>query len=161
MKGCTKGVYCLLILDGHNSHATPEFDQYCTENHIITLCMPPHTLYLLQPLDVSCFSPLKRAYGYEVQELARQGILHIDKVDFLSIYINVRLQVFIEQTIKSGFQATGLVPADPQRVLSSLTIVNYATPSPPLTSHGEIWTSETPYTVAQLEQQVYLIKELL
>ena len=67
----TKGVYRLLILDGHNSHATPEFDQYCTANNIITLCMPAHTSHLLQPLDVSCFSPLKRSYGQEVQELVR------------------------------------------------------------------------------------------
>jgi hypothetical protein len=54
----TRGVYRLLILDGHSSHATPEFDQYCPENNIITLCMPPHTSHLLQPLDVSCFSLL-------------------------------------------------------------------------------------------------------
>ena len=67
----TAGVYRLLVLDGHSSHATPEFDQYCADNKIITLCMPPHTSHLLQPLDVSCFSPLKRAYGREVEELAR------------------------------------------------------------------------------------------
>ena len=43
----TKGAYRLLILDGHSSHATPEFDQYCTANKIITLCMPTHTSHLL------------------------------------------------------------------------------------------------------------------
>jgi hypothetical protein len=43
----TTGVYRLLILDGHGSHATPEFDQYCTENKIISLCMPAHTSHLL------------------------------------------------------------------------------------------------------------------
>jgi hypothetical protein len=43
----THGVYLLLILDGHSSHATPEFDKYCTENKIITLCMPAHTSHLL------------------------------------------------------------------------------------------------------------------
>jgi hypothetical protein len=59
----TAGVYRLLIVDGHSSHATPEFDQYCANNKIITLCMPPHTSHLLQPLDVSYYSPLKRAYG--------------------------------------------------------------------------------------------------
>jgi hypothetical protein len=43
----TAGVYRLLVLDGHSSHATPEFDQYCADNKIITLCMPPHTSHLL------------------------------------------------------------------------------------------------------------------
>jgi hypothetical protein len=59
----TKGTHRLLILDGHSSHSTPEFDRYCTTNKITTLCMPAHTSHLLQPLGVSCFSPLKRSYG--------------------------------------------------------------------------------------------------
>lgn len=36
----TKGKYRLLILDGHGSHLTPQFDRICTENLIIPLCMP-------------------------------------------------------------------------------------------------------------------------
>jgi hypothetical protein len=82
-KSVTRGVYRLLILDGHDSHATPEFDQFCKDNKIITLCMPPHTSHLLQPLDVGCYSPLKVLYGHEVAELARQGVFHVDKLDFL------------------------------------------------------------------------------
>ncbi|KAF2837713.1 DDE-domain-containing protein, partial [Patellaria atrata CBS 101060] len=80
-----KGVYRLLILDGHSSHATPEFDQYCTENKIITLCIPSHTSHRLQPLDVSCYSSLKVAYGHEVQKLAYYRVPYIDKEDFLAI----------------------------------------------------------------------------
>ena len=157
----TKGTHRLLILDGHNSHTTPEFDQYCTANNIVTLCMPAHTSHLLQPLDVSCFSPLKRSYGQEVQELVRQRIHHIDKEDFLTIYSKIRPFVFTDQNIKSGFSATGLIPYDPQRVLSSPTITK--TPSPPGTANGEapLWTSETLHTLAQLEQQARLIQDLL
>ncbi|KAI1675982.1 Transposase [Pyrenophora tritici-repentis] len=50
----TAGVYRLLILDGHSSHATPEFDQYCANNKIITLSQAvvqietPHTVAELQ-----------------------------------------------------------------------------------------------------------------
>ena len=84
-KGRTKGVYRMLILDGHRSHLTAEFDQYCKNNQIITLCMPAHASHLLQPLDVSCFKPLKRAYGTEVYNYVRRGIHHIDKQDFLGI----------------------------------------------------------------------------
>jgi len=46
-RGCTKGIYRLLILDGHESHISVEFQQYCQENNIITLRMPPHSSYLL------------------------------------------------------------------------------------------------------------------
>jgi hypothetical protein len=35
-KDRTKGVYRLLILDGHGSHSTPEFDLFCSEHSIIT-----------------------------------------------------------------------------------------------------------------------------
>ena len=38
-KDRTKGVYRLLVLDGHGSHSTPEFDLFCKEHSIITLCM--------------------------------------------------------------------------------------------------------------------------
>ena len=151
----TAGVYRLLILDGHSSHATPEFDQYCAENKIITLCMPPHTSHLLQPLDVSCFSPLKRAYGREIEKLARQGVYHIDKIDFLTVYQQIRPTVFTQQNIQAGFQATGLVPPCPDRVLSSLTVAR--TPSPPQTTtdnNAAMQTAaaqtETPQTVAEL-----------
>jgi hypothetical protein len=78
--------------------------------------MPAHTSHLLQPLDVSCFAPLKAAYGHEVSELARQGVFHIDKTEFLSIYPRVRRSVFTEKNIQSGFRATGLVPPCPERL---------------------------------------------
>jgi hypothetical protein len=157
----TAGVYRLLIVDGHSSHATPEFDQYCAEHKIISLCMPAHSSHLLQPLDVSCFAPLKQAYGHEVTELARNHIFHVDKQDFLAIYTRIRPAVFTESTIKSGFEATGLVPYCPDRVLSSLTVVR--TPSPPAQeadSEGS-WAAETPHTVVQLQQQARLIRDRL
>ena len=55
----TAGRYRLLILDGHSSHATANFDHFCMERRIIPLYMPPHSSHLLQPLDISCFGPLK------------------------------------------------------------------------------------------------------
>ena len=75
-----------MILDGHGSHSTPEFDQFCLDNHIVTLCMPSHSSHLLQPLDVACFGPLKTAYSKLVQQLACNGIFHVDKTDFLANY---------------------------------------------------------------------------
>lgn len=142
----TVGTWRLLILDGHSSHATPQFDRYCTEHKIVTLCMPAYTSHFLQPLDVSCFLPLKAAYGHEVAELARQGVFHIDKEEFLSIYSRVRRTVFTEQTIQSGFRATGLVPHCPDRVFSSLTVVRTPSPLGAAVDAEPIWTAETPHT---------------
>lgn len=52
----TKGLYRLLILDGHGSHKTSEFNEICKKNNTITLCMPPHSSHLSQPLDIGCFA---------------------------------------------------------------------------------------------------------
>jgi hypothetical protein len=43
----TKGTKRLLILDGHDSYHSEEFETYCQEHNIITLCMPPHSSHLL------------------------------------------------------------------------------------------------------------------
>ena len=55
----------LLLLDGHSSHYQPQLISKAAENHIILFCLSPHTTHLCQPLDRTCFSPLKRAYHEE------------------------------------------------------------------------------------------------
>src|ERR1700753_1773578 len=42
----TKGAYRLLIMDGHDSHNTIEFENFCKDHRIITLCIPPHSSHL-------------------------------------------------------------------------------------------------------------------
>jgi hypothetical protein len=37
------GRYRLLVVDGHESHHSTQFEQYCKEQNIITLCMPAHS----------------------------------------------------------------------------------------------------------------------
>lgn len=158
----TSGVYRLLVLDGHGSHSTPEFEQFCAQNKIITICMPPHSSHLLQPLDVACFSALKLTYSKQVRQLAQQGILHIDKQDFLLMYAKARTTIHNELTILSGFRATGLVPFNPDRVLSTITITK--TPSPPTTSYGPTsspWQSETPRNTSQVGKQMHLVQEAI
>jgi len=36
--------------------------------------MPPYLSHLLQPLNVGCFSPLKKAYGRQAENLMRNKI---------------------------------------------------------------------------------------
>ena len=49
------GVYRLLILDGHNSHATFRFKKLAHEYKIILLYLPAHITHKLQPLDIGIF----------------------------------------------------------------------------------------------------------
>jgi hypothetical protein len=64
----------------------PEFDWYCLDNSIIVLCMLAHSLHLLQPLDIACFSALKRSYGKLIKRQMGLGVNHVNKVDFLLLY---------------------------------------------------------------------------
>jgi hypothetical protein len=119
-----------LILDGHESYHSTEFELYCQQNNIITLCMPLHSSYLLQPLDVRCFGPLKRAYGRQIEDLIRMYINHVSKLEFLCTFREAFFTSITERNIQGGFAGTGLVPYDPERVLSKLD-VKLRTPTPP------------------------------
>jgi hypothetical protein len=156
-KNRTKGNYRLLILDGHESHISAQFQQYCTDNKIITLCMPPHSSHLLQPLDVGCFSPLKSLYGKQIEKFMRLRINHITKLEFLPAFKEAFKAAFTEQNIKSGFRATGLVPYDPVIVISNLDL-KLRTPTPP-PIENTAWTSKTPHDLPEFEHQIAHIKD--
>jgi len=92
--------------------------------------MPAHSSHLLQPLDVSCFATLKRAYGRQIGHLIRDRVNHINKPDFLTVYNIARTEAMTPAIAGSGFAATGLVPFDPDLVLSKLN-TQIRTPTPP------------------------------
>ncbi|EED21956.1 transposon, putative [Talaromyces stipitatus ATCC 10500] len=150
----TMGKYRMLILDGHGSHLTPEFDRTCTENNIIPICMPPHSSHLLQPLDVGCFAVLKRYYGQVVEQRMRLGFNHIDKMDFLTAFPQARTVAYKAQSIQNSFAATGLVPFNPDRVLQYLNI-QLKTPTPPPSRSSNTASSclQTPQNIRQFVRQ--------
>ena len=80
------GVYRLLIIDGHKSHNLLQFTKYCKENKIITLYILLYSLYILQPLNIGCFLPLKIAYGRQVEKLMRNWFNYITKIKFLPAF---------------------------------------------------------------------------
>ncbi|KAI9042945.1 uncharacterized protein KD926_004736 [Aspergillus affinis] len=146
----------LLILDGHGSHSTVEFDQFCKEKKIISLYMPPHSSHKLQPLDVGCFAPLKQLYGQRISDAIQNGIEFIDK-DFLYHYQHVHPKAFSSSNIRSSFQATGLVPYNPDRVLLKLKIqLQDKTFTPPSTASSgsqSFYLGKTPLNAYQLNHQ--------
>jgi hypothetical protein len=116
--------------------------------------MPAHASHILQPLDVGCFSPLKRAYKKEVGALANSSINRIDKLAFLAAFTTVYQGAFSSENIKAGFRATGLVPLDPGVVVSKLEI-KPRTPSPPLPTTP--WQPKTPSNLQEIGAQSTLI----
>ncbi|KAJ3552712.1 hypothetical protein NPX13_g11049 [Xylaria arbuscula] len=158
-KGRSVGVYRLLILDGHESHHSTEFELYCKDNKIITLCMPPHSSHLLQPLDVGCFGPLKQAYSRQIEDMMRKHITHITKVDFFPAFYTAFSKVFTLENIQSGFRGTGLVPFSPDSVLSKID-VKLRPPTPPesIPELPMLWVSKTPNNPIEATSQTEYIK---
>lgn len=114
------GEYRLLLLDGHESHCTLRFIEFCVKKKIILLILPPHTTHLLQPLDVVIFSPLARYYSSEVEDHMREKHYWLEKEDFITYYQNARKKALRESNIHSAWRATGLMPYNPQTVISKL-----------------------------------------
>jgi hypothetical protein len=155
----TQGAYRLLIMDGHESHHSTEFELFCKEHQIITLCMPSHSSHILQPLDVGCFGPLKKAYGREIEGLMRAGITHITKADFLPAFFTAFKSSMTEQNIQGAFRGAGLIPFDPKSVLSRLD-VRLRTPSPvqEAIELPQPWVPKTPNNPTEATSQTNYIK---
>ncbi|KAJ5379594.1 hypothetical protein N7509_012713 [Penicillium cosmopolitanum] len=67
----------LLICDGFGTHESLEVMKFCFANRILLCRLPSHTSHKLQPCDVGVFSPLKTAYGAQVEQACRTGASNI------------------------------------------------------------------------------------
>ena len=119
--------------------------------------MPSHSSHLLQPLDVGCFSPLKRAYSRQIKGLIRDHINHITKLEFLPAFYAAYKQSITKENICASFQGAGLVPHDPDRVIAKLD-VKLRTPTPPA-PETTLWEARTPSNARELEAQSTLIRD--
>ena len=110
----------ILLFDGHNSHVNINFLQYCIDNRVIPICLPPHTSHRLQPRDVSVFSPYKHAYRMELQQRFENHEVGVSKRNFYEIVSNARLKALTSENIRSGFWSSGMIPSDGETILQQL-----------------------------------------
>lgn len=115
--------YRLLITDGHSSHVNMDFLEWCDQHRIIIAVFPPHSTHRLQPLDVSLFSPLSTAYSNQlIQWTAKtQGLISLSKREFWTLFWHAFQTSFSAENIASGWRRTGLLPFDPNVILSQIT----------------------------------------
>ena len=92
----------LLIIDGHGSHITSKLIAACISRSINLLIIPLHCSYMLQPLDVGVFGPLKRFHSLEVDRYARQAITRITRNFWVDIYIRIRARAFTKSNIQAA-----------------------------------------------------------
>jgi hypothetical protein len=116
-------------VDGHESYNNYKFHKYCEEQKIIALCMPLHSSHLLQPLDVGCFAPLKRAYGDQISGLAQYSTKQIKKEAFLLAFRAAFEKAITKENICVSFRGASLALHNLEAVVLKLNVV-LCTPTP-------------------------------
>jgi hypothetical protein len=122
--------------------------------------MPAHSTNILQPLNVACFGSLKRVYGKMMEKIMRRSLIYIAKENFLPLFKNKFFEVFIYKNIQAGFRGAGLVPFDPESVISKLN-VKLRTPTPPRSPemNAALWVSKTPLNPKEAHSQSTFLKK--
>lgn len=75
----------MLIVDGYTSHISTKFIQFTRKHKMVCLCLPAHSIHLLQLLDIDIFSLLKQNYKTLLAEKTQFITYNIDKTDFVSL----------------------------------------------------------------------------
>ena len=84
--------------------------------------MPAYSSHLLQPLNIGCFGPLKKAYGRQIKTFMQSHIIYISKKDFLPAFKKAFNISMTSSNIQGGFQGAELIPFDPQIIFSKLNV---------------------------------------
>lgn len=101
----------LLAIDNHSTHCTLETYNYCKENGILILTIPPHTSHRIQPLDVSFYGPLKKAYNNECDKFLRTHVgERISTSEIAELFNKAFGRVATPEKATKGFEATGICP---------------------------------------------------
>ncbi len=132
---------------------TLEFDNFYKENSILIKYMLLHSSHLHQPLDVGCFSVLKRVYSDLVRGKMAISIYYIDKPLFLKLFFEAYTKTFTSKNIKSSFKAIGFILLDLSQVLTRLRIrVRTLSPLPTLIQLSSTLPLKTPSNVIELDR---------
>ena len=108
----------ILLYDGHATHVTLEIIDLARRSDVHLFVLPPHSSHLLQPLDVSIFSPFKNSLNLEMHKYMHDHPNNIITRQLLPGIINTAYKNSMSvQNIMSGFRKTGIFPFDAEIAL--------------------------------------------
>ena len=110
----------ILFLDGHGSHIDFELVTIALKHHVILMCLPPHASHILQPLDVTCYGPLKQVWRQTLKDFkTKSGAMHVTKVEFPALLKEVWEKSLLAGHLRNGFKCCGLHPLSNEAVSDS------------------------------------------
>ncbi|XP_077062847.1 uncharacterized protein LOC143715091 [Siphateles boraxobius] len=108
----------VLIMDQHETRCGRQIIDVCRENQIeILLLPPPHTTHMLQPLDISVFSPLKGVFSTLASRMGLvRGDMVVGKKHFSSVLKHAYEKAVTTANIMAGFRKAGIYPLSREAV---------------------------------------------
>ena len=104
----------ILLYDGHATHITMEIIDAARVSGVVLFVLPPHSSHLLQPLDVSVFSPFKKSLNTEMHKYIHENPLCVVTRQQLPRLICTSYSSSMTvSNIMAGFRKTGIFPFDP------------------------------------------------
>lgn len=128
----------LLVLDNHESHVSLRAHEFCRNNFIHVLTLPPHTSHRMQPLDLTFHGPLKTAYNRECESfMVNYPGTKITVYDVVGLYTKAFNRTTSTEKAMNGFKSAGICPMDQDKFKNTFE------------SFGETFAS-----VSSLEQRI-------
>ncbi|KAK6191085.1 hypothetical protein SNE40_002832 [Patella caerulea] len=110
----SKNAKQIIILDGHHSHKTLKALEFCRDNGIELLTLPPHSTHKMQPLDRCYFKSLKNAYNQNADHwMASNPGRRISIYEIAELSCKAFLASATPEKAINGFKLCGLWPMDP------------------------------------------------
>ncbi|XP_065650393.1 uncharacterized protein LOC136078543 [Hydra vulgaris] len=105
----------LLIVDNHNSHISFSAIEYCRKHSIVMLTLPPHATHMMQPLDVTFFSPFKTYYSQACDNwMVNHPGRPITEAQIPALVRHAYDRSATTGIARKGFEETGIWPFNPQ-----------------------------------------------
>ena len=107
------------------------------------------------------FQLLKHYHAEAVDQATLTGCSNFNKVEFLSAIGSIREQAFKPMTIISSFRKTGLIPYNPDKVLTCLHASDLSTdnrPATPIPIPADLDPPTIPQTVRALEEHARYVQ---
>ena len=103
---------------------------------------------------------LKQAYSRQIETFIKAYINHITKVEFFLAFQAAYVESMTVQNAQARFCRAGLVPFDPQAVISKLDIkLQTPTPTRPPSADTDPWVSQTLHNPTEAFSQTTLVKD--
>jgi hypothetical protein len=103
---------------------------------------------------------LKQAYSRQIETFIKAYINYITKVEFFLAFRAVYIESITVQNAQARFRGAGLVPFNPQAVISKLDIkLRTLTPTRPPSADTDPWVSQTPHNPAEALSKIVLVKD--